>query len=58
MYDVARAVGLPKGPIRSWAKRGLLPSWQSHHGLLVRAQDVRALAQQQGVLLPGDESGA
>jgi len=52
VYDVARAVGLPKDRIRSWARRGLLPAWQSHHGLLVRETDVRALAQQRGVLPP------
>ncbi len=52
VYDVARAVGLPKDRIRSWARRGLLPAWQSHHGLLVRPDDVRALAQQRSVLPP------
>ncbi len=57
VYDVARAVGLPKDRIRSWAGRGLLPNWQSHHGLLVREVDVRALAQKQGLLPPGDEAG-
>jgi len=57
VYDVARAVGLPKDRIRSWAKRGLLPSWQSHHGLLVCLADVRALAHRQELLPSGDESG-
>jgi len=57
VYDVARAVGLPKGRIRIWAVRGLLPNWQSHHGLLVRAEDVRALAQKQGALPPDAETG-
>ncbi len=57
VYDVARAVGLPKDRIRSWARRGLLPSWQSHHGLLVRTADVRALVQKQGVLPPDAEAG-
>ncbi len=51
VYDVARAVGLPKGRIRSWAERGLLPSWQSHHGLLVRVADVRAVAEQRAVMV-------
>ncbi len=54
----ARAVGLLKGRIRVWARQGLLPSWQSHRGLLVRPDDVRALAQKRGVLPPTDESGA
>ncbi len=59
VYDVARAVGLSKGRIRSWAERGLLPSWRGRHGLLVRKADVRALAQKQGLLLPpSDEPGA
>ena len=58
VYEVAHAVGLPKGRIRIWAQRGLLPSWHGPHGRLVREDDVRALAKKQGVLLPGDESGA
>jgi len=58
VYDVARAVGLPKDRIRSWAERGLLPSWQSYHGLLVRPDDVRAVAQKRGLLPPTDEAGA
>jgi len=58
VYDVARAVGLSKGRIRIWAERGLLPSWQSYHGLLVREEDVRALAQKQGALPPSDKAGA
>ncbi len=46
----ARAVGLPSWRVRSWARQGLLPAWQSHHGLLVRPDDVRALAQKRSVL--------
>ncbi len=57
VYDVARTVGLPKGRIRGWARRDLLPSWQSRHGLLVRESDVRAVAQKQGALPSGDEAG-
>ncbi len=48
---------VPKGRIRIWAREGLLPSWRSHHGLLVRPADVRAVAQLRGMLLPSDESG-
>jgi len=55
--EVARAVGVSKGRIRIWARQGLLPAWQSHHGLLVRPADVRAVAQLRGMLLPSDESG-
>jgi len=58
VYEVAHAVGLAKGRIRIWAQRGLLPSWHGPHGRLVREDDVRAHAQKQGVLLPGNESGA
>jgi len=57
VYEVAHAVGLPKDRIRIWAQRGLLPSWQSRHGRLVRVADVRALAQKRGVLPPTDEAG-
>ncbi len=57
VYDVAHAVGLPKGRIRGWARRGLLPSWRGRHGLLVREADVRALAQKQGALPPSDKAG-
>jgi len=35
----------------------LLPSWRGPHGMLVRESDVRALAQQRGLLPPGDEVG-
>jgi len=52
----ARAVGLLRGRIRVWARQGLLPSWQSHRGLLVRPDDVRALAQKRGVLPPDAEA--
>jgi len=57
VYEVARAVGVPKGRIRVWVRQGLLPRWQSYHGLLVRAADVRALAQKRGVLPPDAEAG-
>ncbi len=57
VYEVVRAVGVSKGRIRIWAQRGLLPSWQSRHGLLVREADVRALVQKQGALLPSDKAG-
>jgi len=56
VYDVAQAVGLDRERIRIWAQRGLLPSWQSRHGRLVREADVRALAQKQGVLPPDAEA--
>ncbi len=55
---VARAVGLPSRYMQAWMGRGLLPSWQSQHGLLVREADVRALAQKQGLLPPSDKAGA
>jgi len=58
VYEVARAVGVSKGRIRIWARRGLLPSWHGPHGILVRESDVRALAQKQGLLPPSDEPGA
>ncbi len=57
VYEVAQAVGMDRERIRGWARRGLLPSWQSRHGLLVREVDVRAVAQKQGVLLPDAEAG-
>jgi len=56
--EVARAVGVGKWHPTRWARRGLLPSCQSRHGLLVRETDVRALAQKQGVLPPSDKAGA
>ncbi len=56
--EVAPAVGVPPWRMAAWLRRGLLFSWQSRRGLLVREGDVRALAKKQGVLLPGDESGA
>jgi len=56
--EVARAVGLPSWCMQAWMRRGLLPSWQSQHGLLVREVDVRALAQQRGLLPPDDQGGA
>jgi len=58
VYEVARAVGVSKGRIRIWARQGLLPSWRGPHGLLVRESDVRALAQQQGLLPRSDEPRA
>jgi len=57
VYEVAQAVGMDRDRIRGWARRGLLPSWQSRHGLLVREVDVRAVAQQQGALPPSDKAG-
>jgi len=57
VYDVAQAVGMDRDRIRIWAQRGLLPSWQSRHGRLVREADVRALAQKQGALPRSDEAG-
>ena len=56
--DVAVVAGVPRGRIRIWARQGLLPTWQSHHGLLVRPDDVRALAQKRGVLPRSDKAGA
>ena len=58
VYEVAQAVGMDRERIRGWARRGLLPSWQSRHGLLVREADVRAVAQKQGALPPSDQAGA
>jgi len=58
VYEVARAVGVGKWHLTRWAQRGLLPSWRGRHGLLVRESDVRAVAQQQGLLPPSDKAGA
>ncbi len=58
VYEVAPIIGLARWRIASWIRRGLLPSWRGRHGLLVRESDVRALAQKQGILLPGDQAGA
>jgi len=58
VYEVAQAVGMDKERIRIWARRGLLPSWQSRHGRLVLEADVRTLAQQRGALPPDAEPGA
>jgi len=52
----ARAVGVGKWHPTRWARRGLLPSWQSRHGLLVRESDVRAVAHRQGLLPPDAEA--
>jgi len=54
----ARAVGLPPWRVRNWARQDLLLSWQSYHGLLVRPDDVRAVAHRQGLLPPSDEPEA
>jgi len=56
--DVAPAVGVLTWRIVAWLRRGLLPSWRGPHGLLVRAGDVRALAQQRGLVPPSDEPEA
>jgi len=56
VYEVAQAVGMDRERIRGWARRGLLPSWQSRHGLLVREVDVRAVAHRQGLLPPNAEA--
>ncbi len=53
----ARAVGLPPWRVRNWARQDLLLSWQSYHGLLVRPDDVRAVAHRQGLLPRSDELG-
>jgi len=56
--DVARAVRLASWHMVLWVQQGLLPSWCGPHGLLVREDDVRTLAQQRGALPHSDESGA
>jgi len=58
VYGVARALGVSRDRITGWARRGVLPSWQGRHGLLVRIVDARAVAQRQGLLPSGDEGGA
>lgn len=58
VYAVARALGVSRDRITGWARRGVLPSWQGRHGLLVRIVDARAVAQRQGLLPSGDEGGA
>ncbi len=55
--EVARAVRLASWHIVLWVQQGLLPSWRGPHGLLVCEGDVRALAQQRGLLPPSDEAG-
>ncbi len=57
IYKVARMVGVSRALVASWMKWGLLPAWEGRHGKLARPADVRALAQQRGVLPPGDEPG-
>lgn len=57
-YAVARALRVSRDRITGWARRGILPSWQGRHGLLVRIVDARAMAQRQGLLPGGDEGGA
>ncbi len=56
--DVALAVDVPPWRMAAWLRRGLLPSWQSSHGLLVREADVRALAQLRIGAPSGDKAGA
>lgn len=56
--EVARAVRLASWRMVLWVQQGLLPSWRGPHGLLVREDDVRTLAQQRGVLPPSDKAGA
>ncbi len=55
--EVAPAVGVLTWRIVAWLRQGLLPSWRGPHGLLVCEDDVRAVAQKQGVLLPDAEAG-
>jgi len=56
--EVARAVRLASWRMVLWVQQGLLPSWRGPHGLLVREDDVRTLAQKRGVLPPSDKAGA
>jgi len=56
--DVALAVDVPPWRMAAWLRRGLLPSWQSSQGLLVRETDVRALAQLRVGAPSGDKAGA
>jgi len=56
--EVALAVGVPPWRIVAWLRQGLLPSWRGPQGLLVREEDVRALARQRGLLPPRDEPEA
>jgi len=57
IYEAARTVGVPRALIASWMRWRLLPTWEGRHGRVVRPADVRALAQQRGVLPPEDETG-
>lgn len=41
VYAVARALRMSRDRITGWARRGILPSWQGRHGLLVRIVDAR-----------------
>jgi len=56
--DVAVVAGVPTGRMSSWLRQGLLPNWQSPHGLLVRLADVTALAERHGRGLPPKPRGA
>ncbi len=50
--EVAPAVGVLTWRIVAWLRQGLLPNWQSPHGLLVRPADVTVLAERLGRGLP------
>jgi len=56
--DVAVVAGVPTWRITGWLRQGLLPNWQSPHGLLVRLADVTALAERLGRGLPPKPGGA
>jgi len=50
--EVAELAGVPTPRISVWLRQGLLPNWQSPHGLLVRPADVLALVERSGRALP------
>jgi len=56
--DVAVVAGVPTWRITGWLRQGLLPNWQSPHGLLVRLADVTVLAERLGRGLPLQPRGA
>jgi len=48
--EAVRLTDVSRKHISTWVKQGRVPSWQSHHGLLVRVANVQAVAQQRGAL--------
>jgi len=57
IYKALRLTDVTRSTVVAWVKQGRLPSWQGRHGRLVRVANVRALAQQRGLLPPSAEAG-